>query len=111
MLQHAHVRIADHAPDFNRIEPPFAEHLENFLFAAFLRYEKHAFLRFAEQNLVGIHASLALRYAIHFDLEAHATTRAHFASRAGEAGGAHVLNANYRAGLHGFQAGFEQELF
>ena len=37
VLQHAHVWLADYAADFDRIEPPLAEHFENFLFAAFLR--------------------------------------------------------------------------
>ena len=37
--------------------------------------------------------------------------RAHLAGGAGQSGGAHVLNADDRAGLHGFEAGFEQQLF
>ena len=35
---------------------------------------------------------------------------AHLAGGTGEAGRAHVLNADDRAGLHGFEAGFEQQL-
>ena len=46
---------------------------------------------------------------IEFNFQPHAAARAHLASRAGEAGGAHVLNADDRAGLHGFEAGFEQQ--
>ena len=42
---------------------------------------------------------------------AHLAARAHFAGGAGQAGRAHVLNADDGAGLHGFEAGFEQELF
>ena len=37
--------------------------------------------------------------------------RAHLAGGAGQPGGAHVLNADDGAGLHGFEAGFEQQLF
>ena len=36
---------------------------------------------------------------------------AHFAGGAGQPGGAHVLYADDGAGLHGFEAGFEQKLF
>ena len=37
VLKHAHARLADHTPDFDRVEPPLAEYFDNFLFAAFLR--------------------------------------------------------------------------
>ena len=37
--------------------------------------------------------------------------RAHLAGRTRQPGRAHVLNADDRARLHGFQAGFEQQLF
>src|SRR5260370_787213 len=105
------MRLAHYTPDFDAITSPLAEDVENFLFAAFLRDEKHAFLRFAEQDLVGVHAGLTLRNAVHLDLDADATTCAHLASRTSEACGSHVLNANNRARLHGFEAGLEQKLF
>ena len=47
---------------------------------------------------------------VEFDLDADAAARAHLAGGAGEAGRAHILDADDRAGLHGFQAGFEQKL-
>ncbi len=47
---------------------------------------------------------------IELDIEAHAAARAHLAGGAGEAGRAHILNADDGAGLHGFKAGFEQQL-
>ena len=37
--------------------------------------------------------------------------RAHFAGGASQPGRAHVLNADDRAGLHGFEAGFQQQFF
>ncbi len=43
-------------------------------------------------------------------VDADATARAHLAGGAGEAGCAHILNAEHRAGLHGFEAGLEEEL-
>ena len=48
---------------------------------------------------------------VELDLEADAAARAHLAGGAGEAGGAHVLNADDGAGLHGFETGFEEQLF
>ena len=43
------------------------------------------------------------------DLDAGAGAAAHFTGRTGQAGCAHILNADDGAGLHGFQAGFEQQ--
>ena len=48
---------------------------------------------------------------VEIDLDAHAAARSHFAGRAGEAGGAHVLNADDGAGGHRFEARLEQQLF
>ena len=48
---------------------------------------------------------------VELDVEADAAARAHLAGGAGEAGRAHVLNADDGAGLHGFEAGFEEQLF
>ena len=59
----------------------------------------------------GRHASFALRHAVEFDLGADVATRSHLASRASQARRTHVLDANDRAGLHGFEASFEQQLF
>ena len=97
--------------DLDGIQSPFFEDAKDFLFAAFLRHEQHALLRFAQHDFVGSHASFALRHQVEFDFDAHAAARAHLAGRAGQAGGAHVLNADDRAGLHGFKTGFEQKLF
>ena len=63
-----------------------------------------------EHDLVAGHAGFALRHVVELDLEADAAARAHLAGGAGEAGGAHVLNADDRAGLHRFEAGLEQQL-
>jgi hypothetical protein len=40
-----------------------------------------------------------------------AAAAAHFAGGTGEPGRAHILNADDGAGVHGFEAGFEQQLF
>ncbi len=111
VLQHAHLAVCGDAPDLDGIESPLFEDAENFLFAAFLRHQQHALLRFAQHDLVRRHASFALGHAVKFDFSAHVAARAHFAGGAGQPGRAHVLNADDGTGLHGFQAGFEQELF
>ncbi len=84
---------------------------KDFGFAAALGDQQHALLRFAEHHFVGGHAGFALRHAVEFDFDAHAAARSHFAGGAGEAGGAHILNADDRAGGHGFEASFEQKFF
>ena len=90
--------------------PHFSEDAEDFVLAAFLRDQQHALLRLAQHDLVGRHAGFALRHQIQLDLQAHAAAPAHLAGRAGQPGRAHVLNADDRAGLHGFEAGFQQQL-
>ncbi len=48
---------------------------------------------------------------VEIDIDADSAAAAHFAGGGGEAGRAHVLNGDDGAGLHGFEAGFEEELF
>ena len=48
--------------------------------------------------------------SLHVDLDADAAARAHLAGGAGEARGAHVLDADERVALHHLEARFEQEL-
>ena len=73
-------------------------------------HQQHALLAFGEHDLVGGHAGFALRNEVELDVEAHAAARAHLAGGTGQAGRAHVLNADDGAGLHGFKAGFQQQL-
>ena len=98
-------------PIVDGIESPFLEDAENFFFAALLGHQQHAFLRFAQHDLVRGHAGFALRHQVEFDFQANAAPPAHLASGAGQPGRAHILNADDGAGLHGFQTGFEQQLF
>ena len=80
------------------------------MLAAFFGDEEHALLALAQHHFVGGHAGFALGHMVEIHLDADAAARAHLATGAGEAGRAHVLNADDRAGLHRFQAGFEEKL-
>ena len=111
VLQHAHLAVRGDAADLDRVESPFFENAEDFLLAAFLRHQQHALLRFAQHDFVGRHAGFALGNEVKFDFGSYMAARAHFAGGAGQPGRAHVLNADDGAGLHGFEAGFEQKLF
>ena len=102
--------IGDHADD-HAVEAPLLEDVENLVLAALFGDEQHALLAFGEHDLVGAHASFALRNQVEFDVESDAATAAHLAGRTGEPGGAHVLNADDRAGLHRLKAGLKQQLF
>jgi hypothetical protein len=53
----------------------------------------------------------AHRHLVEVELDAEVALGAHFDGRAGEAGRAHVLDGDDRAGRHQFEAGFEQALF
>ena len=109
MLKHAeHVPSRDF-PDFHGVQSPFLEDAEDFLFTAFLRDQQHAFLRFAQHDLVRSHSGFALRNAIKLDFDAHTAAAAHLAGGAGQSGGTHVLNANNGSRLHGFEARLQQE--
>ena len=110
VLEHAQLVVGCDLANFDRIESPFFKDAKDFLLAAFLGDEQHAFLRLAQHDFVRSHAGFALRHAVKLDFDAHAAARAHLAGRAGESGRAHILNADNRSGLHGFEAGFEQQL-
>ena len=111
MVKHAQSVIGRDLANFDRVESPLFKNAKDFLLAAFLGDQQHAFLRFAEHDFVCAHAGLALRDAIEFDFDADGAPRAHLAGRAGEASRAHILNADDGSGLHGFEASFEQEFF
>ena len=72
--------------------------------------EQHPLLRFGQHDLVRRHAGLALRDERHVDLDARAAARSHFGRRTGQTGGAHVLDADERVGLHHLEARLEQQL-
>ena len=97
--------------DDHGVQSPLLENAEDFVLAALFRDEQHALLRFAEHDFVRRHAGFALRNFGEIDFDAGAAARSHFHGGARQAGSAHVLNRDDRAGLHGFEAGFEQQLF
>ena len=72
--------------------------------------EQHPLLRFGQHDLVRRHAGLALRHERDVDLDAGAAARSHLGRRAGQPGGAHVLDADERVGLHHLEARLEQQL-
>ena len=110
VMADAQARLGLDGADDDGVESPFGKDAQHFVFAAFFGDQQHALLALGEHDLVGAHAGFALRHKVEFDIEAHAAARAHLAGGAGEAGSAHVLNADDGAGLHGFKAGFEQQL-
>ncbi len=68
-------------------------------------------MRFAEHDFVRCHAGFPLRNFRKIDFDSSATARSHFRGRAGKSGGAHVLNCNDSASLHGLEASFEEQFF
>ena len=77
-----------------------------------LRAERHqhALLALGEHHLVGGHAPLADRDAVEVEADPEAALVAHLDGRAGQAGGAHVLDRDDGAGGHQLEAGLEQAL-
>ena len=111
MIFHAHQAAVGDLPDDHGVESPFLEDGEHFVFSAIFGDKQHALLRFAEHDFVGRHSRFALRNSREIDFDAGAAARGHFRRGARETRRAHVLNRDNRAGLHGFEAGFEQQLF
>ena len=68
-------------------------------------------MRLAKHDFVRRHPRFALRYFRQIDLNAGASARGHLRRRTSQSRRAHVLNRHHRAGLHRFQASFEQKLF
>src|SRR5262249_37719584 len=111
VILHAEQTIGGHGAYSDRIESPLAEDVEHFAFPALLGDQQHALLRFGQHDLIRRHAGFALRHVLQVDLDADAAAPAHLAGGASEPGRAHVLNAHDGAGLHGFETGFDQQLF
>src|SRR5581483_9632338 len=109
VLQDAHLSVVGHPANFDRVQSPLFEDSKDFLSPAFVGHQQHALLGLAEHDFVGRHAGLALGNAVQLDLHPHVAARAHLAGGAGQAPGAHVLDADDRPGLHGLEAGFEKE--
>lgn len=105
-----HAVVVDHA-DMGVGEIPFFKDGADFVFLAFFDDDEHAFLGLGEQDFVGRHAGLAFRHEVDIDFNACAATAGGFAGRAGEACGAHVLDASDAAAGEEFEAGFEEEFF
>ena len=105
-----HAVVIDHT-DMGVGEIPFFKDGADFVFLTFFDDDEHAFLGLGEQDFVGGHAGLAFRHEVDIDFHACAATAGGFAGRAGEAGGAHVLDACDTAAGEEFEAGFEEEFF
>ena len=105
-----HAVVVDHA-DMGVGEVPFFKDGADFVFLAFFDDDEHAFLGLGEQDFVGRHAGLAFWHEVDIDFNACAAAAGGFAGRAGEACGAHVLDARDAAAGEEFEAGFEEEFF
>ena len=107
----AHHAVIIHDADMGVGEIPFFKDGADFVFLAFFDDDEHAFLGFGEQDFVGGHAGFAFRHEVDVDFNACAATAGGFAGRAGEAGGAHVLDAGDASAGEKFKAGFEEKFF
>jgi hypothetical protein len=108
-LQHEAPRVCRLA-DHRGVEAPLLEDAPRFRFTTRLQRHEHALLTFREHEFVGAHARLAGGDRVDVDLDARAALGGHLDGRRGEAGGAHVLDADDGVGLHKFEAGLDEEL-
>ena len=61
VILHAQNSVGRDMANGDRVESPLVKDGEYFVFAALLRHQQHALLRFREHDFVGRHAGLALR--------------------------------------------------
>ena len=110
MAADAEAKIVGGAADIGEVEPPFLE--DRLRLGVLLRpqHHQHALLALRQHHLVGGHARLARRHPVEVERDAEIALGAHLDRRAGEAGGAHVLDRDDGARRHQLQAGFQQPL-
>src|ERR1700683_258830 len=109
MIKNAKLTVGGDAADFDCVEPPLLKDLEHFALPSALGNQQHALLRFAEHDFIRSHSRFALWYAREVNFNPQAAARSHLGARAGEAGWAHILNRDDRAGGRGLQAGFGEK--
>ncbi len=100
LMQDAEAQIVRGAADNGEVEAPFGEDRLGFLLLLGAQHHEHALLAFREHHLIGRHALLAHRHAVEIQLDAEVALGAHLDGGAGEAGRAHVLDGDDRAGRH-----------
>ena len=110
-LGNGDVPIGGYGSDNVRVQTPFVEDGDDFLFPAFLRDDQHSLLTFAEHHFVRRHAGGPARDFVNVDPDPGAGSRRGFDRRARQAGGSQVLKAHDGAGSQSFQARFNQQLF
>ena len=93
-LANAHQAVIRDVADVRGMKIPLVENLLDLALTAALDDQQHPLLRFGEHDFVRRHAGLALRNVGHVDVDARSAARSHFARGAGEARGAHVLDAD-----------------
>src|SRR5262245_1384845 len=71
------VTVVGDLADYDRVQFPFLEDVENLSFAAGVRHQQHSLLRLREHDLVRRHTGLALRHQIKIDLDSVAGARRH----------------------------------
>ncbi len=107
-----HHAVVGDAADGDAVQVPFLEDRLDLLFLAAGGDQEHAFLGFAEHDLIRDHAALAFRDFLQINFHAAAAAAGRFAGGTGKPGGAHVLDADHQPVMaHDFEAGFEQEFF
>ena len=96
--------------DDGEVEFPLVEDGAGDVLAVGTEDHEHALLALGQHHLVGGHLGFALGALVEVQLDADAALAGHLDARAGQAGGAHVLDGDDGVGLHQFEAGFDEEL-
>ena len=87
-----HQAIVSHPPDLCPRQIPLFKNPLNLFLTPLVHDDKHAFLRFAQKDLVWRHIWRTLRHLGQVDLDASAAAGRRLAGGTGQAGCAHILN-------------------
>ena len=102
--------LGDGLADDGEVEVPLVEDRARLGLLLGAEHHQHPLLALGEHHLVGGHPRLAHRHPVEVEPDAEIALVAHLDGRAGEAGGAHVLDRDHRAGRHQLEAGLHQPL-
>ena len=111
LVEHPKTKVVCGLADDGEVETPFDEDGFRLVLLGRLENHEHALLAFRQHHLVGAHVLFAHRHLVEIEFDSEIAFGAHFDRRAGQPRGTHVLDGDDGAGLHEFEAGFEQAFF
>jgi hypothetical protein len=110
-MAHDEAILGDGLADHRKIEVPFVEDRAGRGLLFGVEHHQHPLLGFRQHHLIGGHRRFAHRHKVEVERDAKPALVAHLDRRTGQPGRAHILDRDYRAAVHQFEARLQQTLF